>query len=79
MDPTPLQQDGTLVESSRRRRCSTDNRNRQVSGLVVNIETGAKLSETIGAVDELSTSHVELTMTGEEERDEEEKEEMCNK
>ena len=39
---------------------------RQVSEMVVNIETGAQLSETIGAVEELSTSHVELTMTGED-------------
>ena len=37
-----LQEDGTLVESSRRRRCRTENRNRQLPDLVVNIETGAK-------------------------------------
>ena len=52
---TPLQEDWTSVESSRRLRCRTENR--QLSELVVNIETGAKLSETIGTVEELSTSH----------------------
>ena len=50
---------------------TSKNGNRQLSGLVVNIETGARLSETIGAVEELSTSHDEWTMTGDEEREEE--------
>ena len=56
--------------------CKTE-RNRHMSGLVVNIETGAKLSETTGTVEEVSTSHGEWTMTGEEER-EKEKPAMCN-
>ena len=42
----------------------TENRNRQLSDLVVNIETGAKLTETIGTVEELSTWYDEWTMTG---------------
>ena len=60
--------DRTSAESSRRRRRRTEIRNRQLSELVVNVDTGAKLSETIGAVKELSTSHDEWTMAGEEER-----------
>ena len=47
MDPA-LQADGTSVESSRRRWCTKEDRDRQLSELVVNIEGGAKLSETIG-------------------------------
>ena len=35
------------VASNRRRRCSTESGNRQVSALVANIEMNAKLSETI--------------------------------
>ena len=55
-------------------------RNRQLSELVVIIDTGAELSATIGTVEELSTSHEEWTMTGEEEAEEEEdeKQAMCN-
>ena len=34
----------------------------------VNIETGAKLSEAIGSVEELSTWHDDRTLTGEETR-----------
>ena len=48
----------------------------KMSELVVNIETGAKLSETTGMVEELSTSHDEWTMTEEEEK--KEKQAMCN-
>ena len=44
------------------------NRNRQLSALVVNIETGAKPSDTMGTVDEFGTSHDEWTMTREERR-----------
>ena len=55
-----------------RRRCRTENRKRQLSEMVVNIETGAKLSATMGTVEELSTSHIEWTMTEEEEAEEEE-------
>ena len=48
--------------------CRTEeNRNRHLSELVVHIETGAKVIETIGTVEELSTSHDEWTMTEEEE------------
>ena len=36
---TPLQDDAASVESSRRRRCRTENRNTQVPEVVVNIET----------------------------------------
>ena len=54
VDPTLHQ---TRVESSRRRKCWTENRNRQLSDLVVNIET--KPSETIRTVEELNTSHDE--------------------
>ena len=52
---------GHLLKSSRRRKCRTENRNRnrKLSELVVNIETGGKLSETIGTVEELSTFHDE--------------------
>ena len=39
-----------------------------MSELVVNVETGAKLSETIGTVEELSTWHDEWTITGDERR-----------
>ena len=53
--------------------CKTE-RNRQLSELVVNIETGAKLSETLGTVEMLSTRHDEWTMTGEKVVEEEEKE-----
>ena len=57
-------QDGVMsVESTRRRKFRTENRNRPLSGLVVYIEMGAKLSETLGTVEELSTSHDEWTMT----------------
>ena len=42
--------------------------NRQLLEVVVNIETGARLSKTIGTVEELSTSHDERIMTGGEER-----------
>ena len=39
-------------------------RNRQLSELVVSLETGAKLNETIGTVEELSTSHDERAIDG---------------
>ena len=39
---TRCSRDRTSIESSRRRRCRTENRNRQMSELVVNIETGVK-------------------------------------
>ena len=69
-------QDGVIsVESNRRRRFRTENRNIPLSGSVVYIETGAKLSETLGTVEELSTSHDEWTVTGEEEEEEGEEEE----
>ena len=41
---------------------------KKLSESVVNIETGAKLSETMGTVEELNTSHDEWTMTEVEER-----------
>ena len=49
----------------------------------MNIETGAKLSETVGTLEELSTWHDEWTMTEEEKEEEKEEEEeeeqaMCN-
>ena len=55
---TPLQDDGT----------STSTETRQLSTLVVNTETCAKLSDTIAKVEESSTSHDEWTMTGEREK-----------
>ena len=61
---TPLQDDGT----------STSTEKRHLSTLVVNTETCAKLSATIGTVEESSTSH-DWTMTGERE---EEEQAMCN-
>ena len=70
----PQQDDGTFVESSRRRICKS----RQWSELVVNIETGAKLSVTIGKVEELNTCHDEWTMTGEEKEEEQEQQAMRN-
>ena len=51
---------------------------REWSELVVNIETGAKPSVTIGKVEEMSTWHDEWTMTGEEEEEEKEQQAMCN-
>ena len=58
--------------------CKTE-RNRPLSELVVNIETGAKLSGTTGTVEEVSTWHDEWTVTGEErEEAEKEKHTMCN-
>ena len=48
---SPRQDDGTSV------RCTVENVNRQSSQLVVNIETGAELSETIGPVEVLTISH----------------------
>ena len=44
-----------LLKSSRRRRCRTENRNRQLSALNVHIEMGAKMSETLDTVEEFST------------------------
>ena len=61
---TPLQEDGTSVESTRRRRRRKANRNRQLSQLVVNIETGAKQCETMGTVEELSTSLPKMDFDG---------------
>ena len=59
--------------------CEAKNRNINVSELVVDIETGAKLSETVGPEEELSTWHDERTMTGaEREAEEKEKQAMCN-
>ena len=52
-------------------------RNIQLSEWVVNIETGAKLGETIGTVEELSTSQDEWMTTGEE-REESEAQTMSN-
>ena len=56
------------VDSCSRRRCRTENRNRQLSTVVVIIENGAKLSETLETVERLSTSHDEWTMMGEEDK-----------
>ena len=57
-----------LHRSSRRPRCRTETETKKLSESVVNIETGAKLSETMGTVEELNTSHDEWTMTEVEER-----------
>ena len=57
---------GHLLNSNRRQMCKTE-RNRHLSELVVNIETGAKLNETIGTVEELGIWHDEWTMTMTEE------------
>ena len=58
--------------------CVTE-RNRQMSELTMLVETGAKLSETIGTVEELSTWRDEWTMTGGERYFEREKEETRGK
>ena len=58
--------------------CKTE-RNRQLSELVMLVETGAKLSETPGTVEELSTLHDDWTTTGEErKRKRKEVQAMCN-
>ena len=41
-----------------------ESRSRQLSAMVVNIEIGGKLSDTLDTLEELSTSHKEWTMTG---------------
>ena len=59
--------------------CAKQKSIRQLTELVVNIETGAKLSETTGMEEELSNSHDEWTMMGEErEEAEKKKQAMCN-
>ena len=75
---TPLQDDGRLVESSPRLMYVTE-RNRQMSELTMLVETGAKLSQTIGTVEELSIWRDEWTMTGGERYFEREKEETRGK
>ena len=73
---TVLQVDGTFVESSRRGMCKTES-NRVLSELVVHIETGAKLSETLGTVEQLSTWHDEWTMTGAERKKKRRRSKKC--
>ena len=78
MDP-PLHY--KMMEHLLSRASAVQNRKKQTIVVICSdIETGAKLSEAIGTVEELSTSHDEWTTTGQEEREskEEEKQAMCN-
>ena len=54
---------GDLLPQGSAGMCETE-RNRQVSEWFLLVEAGAKLSETLGTVEELSTWHDERTMTG---------------
>ena len=58
-----------MMELFLSRASAVQNRMKQTTVVICSdIETGAKLSEAIGTVEELSTSHDGWTMTGEEER-----------